>query len=169
MKYLVTVAMRLLSFSVALAVTGTFFLPWLKLDGLSEVYSGADLMVLSISPWRDYFFSVNPLETGLLIGTPMAMLLFTIIAISKYVQGKPTPIATTIVLASALALIFGTKELVASDIPPYPGLLLATVLAAILFLHQALILLQAKLWQKRKFPVIYRALGVVTGQGRISR
>lgn len=157
--------MRLLFFAAALGVIGTYFLPWLKLDGPAGAYSGAELIALAVSPQWQYFNSVNPLQAVVLVGAPLAMLLFAIIVISKYVRRKRTPFATVMMLAAGLALIFGTGELVDGRLTPFAGLLLAMLLAAILLLHQGLISAQIELWERRKFQSIYRALGVITGAG----
>lgn len=160
-----TLATRLLFFAVALAVIGVYFLPWLKLDGPAGAYSGAELIALAVSPQWQYFNSVNPLQAVVLVGAPLAMLLFAIVVISKYVRRKRTPFATVMMLAAGLALIFGTGELVDGRLTPFAGLLLAMLLAAVLLLHQGLISAQTELWERRKFQSIYRALGVITGAG----
>lgn len=165
MSHYLTLAMRLLFFAAALAVIGAFFLPWLKLDGPGGAYSGAELIVLAVSPQWQYFNSVNPLQAVVLVGAPLAMLGFAIVVISKYVRRMRTPLATLLVLASGIALIFGTGELVDGRLTPFAGLLLAMLLAAVLLLHQGLISAQTELWERQRFPSIYRVLGVITGAG----
>lgn len=163
MSSYLTLAMRLLFFVAALAILGAFFLPWLKLDGPAGAYSGAELIALAVSPQWQYLNSVNPLQAAVLVGAPAAMLLFTIVVISKYVRKRRTPLATLLALAAGIALVFGTDELVDGRLTPFAGFLLAMVLTAVLLLHQGLISVHTELWERQKFPSIYRALGIITG------
>ena len=165
MSHYLTLAMRLLFFAAVLGVIGTFFLPWLKLDGPSGAYSGAELIALVVSPQWQYFNSVNSVQAAVLVGAPLAMLGFAILVISKYVRRKRTPFAAVMMLAAGIALIFVTSELVDGNLTPFAGLLLAMVLAAVLLLHQGLISAQTELWERRKFQSVYRVLGVITGAG----
>ena len=163
MSSYLTQGMRLLFFAAALAILGAFFLPWLKLDGPAGAYSGAELIALAVSPQWQYLNSVNPLQAAVLVGAPAAMLLFTIVVISKYVRKRRTPLATLLVLAAGIALVFGTDELVDGRLTPFAGFLLAMALTAVLLLHQGLISVHTELWERQKFPSIYRVLGVITG------
>ena len=163
MNSYLTLAMRLLFFAAALAILGAFFLPWLKLDGPAGAYSGAELIALAVSPQWQYLNSVNPLQAAVLVGAPAAMLLFTIVVISKYVRKRRTPLATLLALAAGFALVFGTDELVDGRLTPFAGFLLAMALTAVLLLHQGLISVHTELWERQKFPSIYRVLGIITG------
>ena len=162
-----TFAVRLLAFVVTLAIIGAFFLPWVKLDGVQEIYSGAELTALAVSPMRDYIYQVAPIQTAVLIGCPPVMMLFATVVAVKYARRRTALLATAVVLACAVAIIYGARELVADSEPnAYLGLSLIVVLTAVLLVHQGLIKVRTKLWKTRKAPVLYRALSVVTGSGR---
>ena len=165
MSSYLTQGMRLLFLAAALAILGAFFLPWLKLDGPAGAYSGAELIALAVSPQWQYLTSVNQLQAAVLVGAPAAMLLFAIVAISKYVRKRRTPLAILLVLAAGFGLVFGTAELVDRRLTPSTGFLLAMLLAAVLLFHQGLISVHTELWERQKFPAVYRALGVITGAG----
>ena len=156
--------MRVLFFTAALGLMGTFFLPWLKLDGLSGVDSGATLMALVASPWAAYFFSVEPQQALVLMGAPVAMMAFTIFMLSRYARGKAAPFTTFMVLASALALLLGARGLIAGNLMPYLGLQLAIALSVLLLTHQLAMLAQSKIYQRKKFPKAYRVLSIATGR-----
>ena len=155
--------MRILFFAAALGLLGTFFLPWLKLDGLTGIDSGVTLMALVVSPLAAYFFSIEPLQATLIMGAPLAMMVFAIFTVSKYARGKAALFSTFMVLASALALVLGAQDLIANDLMPYSGLQLTIVLSVLLVTHQLAMLVQAKLYQKKKFPKAYRVLSIATG------
>lgn len=161
-----TFAIRLLGFVVTLVVIGAFFLPWLKLDGATKIYSGAELTALVVSPMRDYIYAVAPIQTAVLIGCPAAIVLFATIVAAQYARRRTALFATAAVLACAIAIIYGTRDLVVgSELNDYRGLLLIVVLTVALLTQQLLIKLRTQLRQKRKLPALYRALSVATGSG----
>lgn len=161
-----TFAIRLLGFAVTLVVIGAFFLPWLKLDGATKIYSGAELAALVVSPMRDYIYAVAPIQTAVLIGCPAAMMLFAAIVATRYARRRTALFATAAVLACAIAIIYGTRDLVVgSESNAYWGLWLIVVLTAALLAQQALIKLRTKLRQKQKLRVLHQALSVATGSG----
>jgi hypothetical protein len=165
-REIVTVAMRLVAFGVTLAVICAFSLPWVRLDGMQEVYSGVALPVLAISPVVEYLFAVAPVQTGVLIGCPVVIILFAVIVAGAYAQRRTAIWATVIVLASAIAIIYGTQDLVDSSGPgKQVGLSTVVVLSAVLLAHQLLIKLRTKLLQDGRLPSIYRSLSIITGTG----
>ena len=161
-----TFAMRLVAFAVSLAIMGAFLLPWVKLDGESDVRTGTGLMTLAISPARDYLTMVAPIQTVVLIACPVAMLIFAIILAAKYAQRKTALFATAAILASAIAIIYGARGLIdGSGFNAEVGLSLIVILSALLLVHQALIKIRARLRIKRKLPAVQRALFIITGSG----
>lgn len=156
----VTFAVRLLAFALSLAIIGAFFLPWVRLDGSREIYSGTQLAALLVSPLRDYIFAVAPMQTYVLLGGPVAMLLFAAIVVSKYAQRRTAILSTVAVLAAAIAVGYGTLDLVAGW---SWGLALIVALSVVLLLHQLLIKSRSKL---RRSSSLYTILSVATGSGR---
>ena len=73
-----TFVMRLLGFAVTLAVIGTFFLPWLRLDGAAEARSGVALPTIAATPMVEYLFAVAPAQAGVLVGCPVVMFVFAV-------------------------------------------------------------------------------------------
>lgn len=159
-----TTGIRVLFFVMVLLLIGTFFLPWLRLGGLGRDDSGITLMALMASQWASYFFGVEPIQTGILIVAPVAMMVFTILMLSKYAQGRAAPFATLMVLISVLTLAFGTRSLVDSGQVPLVGHQLAIALSVLLTLHQLAMLVQARLFKMRRFPKAYRVLSIATGR-----
>lgn len=160
---LATFAMRLAAFAVALGTVGAFFLPWVRLDGVSRASSGAELVALVASPTAGYLFEVSALQAVVLIGGPVLLLVAAVVVMAKYGQRKTAPLATTIVVALALALAHGTPDLTVGR--PHLGLSIVTVLSIVLLLHQVLIRLCADLYARNKLPFLYRVLSVATGSG----
>ena len=162
----VTFAMRLLFFLATLAIMGAFFLPWTRLDGMSQSSSGADLVALLFSPSLGYLGAVSPLQTTILIGCP-ALLISAAVAVSvKYAQRETAPVATFLVFASSIFVIYATSDLTArKEVGTLFGLTLIVVLSAGLLIHQGLIKLRGKLYRQRKLPDVYQALSVITGSG----
>ena len=157
-----TAAMRLVAFVVTLGVIGAFFLPWVRLDGMSDVHSGAALPILVISPMVEYLFAVAPVQTGVLIGCPVIMVLFAINVAAAYARRRTAIPATGVVLVAVNAIIYGTGDLVDEV---YFGLSTIVGLSVALLVHQLLIKLQTKLLKERKVPSVYRSLSIVTGSG----
>ena len=157
-----TFAVRLAAFAVALAVIGTLFLPWAELDG-ADGRTGAALPVLAFTPMGEYLFAVAPVQTGVLIGCPVAVALFATVVASAYARRRTAIRATVIVLVAANAIVYGTGDIVVST---GSGLSLVIVLSAALLVHQLLIKLRTKLFKDRRLPSLYRGLSVLTGSGR---
>ena len=158
--------MRSVAFAATLVLIGAFFLPWLRLDGAIDGRSGAELMTLVISPTVNYLFEVSYVESGVLIGCPTLIILSSIIVMAKYGRRKTAPLATSAILASSIAIIYGTPDLTANDDPRvHMGLLVVVVLSGVLLFHQALIKLRTKLYRWRRLPIVYRALSILTGSG----
>ena len=165
-RELVTLIMRLVAFAATLVIIGAFFLPWLRLDGTTDGLSGAELMTLVISPTVDYLFEVSPVQSGVLIGCPILIIIAAIIVMAKYGRRKTAPLATSAILVSSIAIIYATPDLAANDDPRvYMGLSVIVVLSGVLLLHQALIKLRTKLYRRHRLPIVYRALSILTGSG----
>ena len=163
---ILTLLMRLATFSVALLLAGAFFLPWIRLDGEDKGSSGAELIALVISPSIDYLIAISPVQTGVLVGCSVLIVLATIVVMVQYGRRKTAIIPTFAVLASAIAIIYATRDLTVSEGPRiYIGLTGTIDLAAILLFHQALIKLRTRLYHGCRLPTVYRVLGVITGSG----
>ena len=151
-------------FVAALALLGTFLLPWLLLDGFEEVRSGIEILTLLATPWANYLYSISAPQTWVLIGAPVALLAASIQLINKYSKHKQTPCAAALALAAVLVLMFGASELIASPVRLYLGLRLALVLTLFLTVHQLALLVQGWLWREKKAPRVYRALSAFCGR-----
>ena len=89
-----------------------------------------------------------------------------IVVMAKYGRRETAPLATCVVFASSLSIVYGAPDLTASDGPgAYVGLSLIVMLSAALLIHQALINLRDKLYHGRRPPTVYQALSVLTGSG----
>lgn len=159
-----TFAARLLTFALSLAVIGAFFLPWVRLDGSREIYSGVQLAALAVSPIREYISAVAPTQTAVLLGGPLAMLLFAAIVATRYARRRTAILPTAAVLASAIAVSYGTTDLVADgSLGASRGLTLIAALSVVLLVHQLLIKSRSKL---KRSSSLYKILSVATGSGR---
>ena len=145
-RELATLIMRMVAFAATLVMLGAFFLPWLRLDGMTDSHSGAELMTLVISPTVDYLLEVSQVQSGVLIGCPTLIILATVIVMAKYGRRKTALLATSAILASSIAVIYATPDLTANDEPRvYKGLSIVVVLSGVLLLHQVLIKLRTRL------------------------
>ena len=161
-----TFLVRLAAFAATLLLTAAFFLPWVRLDGATEAHSGAELLAIVVSPTLTYLFAVSPVQAGVLIGCPAAVIAFAIHVVTKYAQRKTAPFATAAVLASSISVMYAATDLIAVTGPRiYFGLLLVVVLSGVLLIHQALIKLRMRLLRNRKLPTVHRALSIATGSG----
>ena len=161
-----TFVMRLLGFAVTLAVIGTFFLPWLRLDGAAEARSGVALPTIAATPMVEYLFAVAPAQAGVLVGCPVVMFVFAVRVALAYARRRTAVASTVIVLAAALALVYGTRAIADSHDPIQSGLVGVISLSVVLLVHQLLIKLSRRLLESRRFPALYRGLTTVTGTGR---
>ena len=161
-----TLTMRVVSFALTIAVIGAFFLPWIQLDGMREADTGLELIAITISPLFKYLYSVDLVQTGVIIGCPTLMLLLAVWVSVKYAQRTTAPLATSVLLASSVAIMYGAPNLVdGGQGRPFLGLSLILLLSAILLLHQSLIKFGALLQRKRQWQPVYRAISVITGSG----
>ena len=166
LRELATFAMRLIAFAATLAIMGAFFLPWTRLDGMSQASSGAELVALVVSPTVNYLFAVSTLQAAVLVGCPILLIVSATIVMAKYARGKTAPFATCLVFASSVSAIYGAPDLTArNEVGAYIGLSLIVVISAALLIHQALIKLQGNLYHRRRLPIVYQALSVLTGSG----
>ncbi len=154
-----TFGARLFTFALSLALLGVFFLPWIRVDGMSEASSGAELIALAFSPTFEYLFSVSQTQAGILVGSPALMLLSTIVLSTKYRRRSASPISICAILVSAVLLILATPDLTESGDGAYSGLIITIAVSSFLLIHQVLIKVGRKAYVK------YRFLPVVTGQG----
>ena len=161
-----TFAMRLIAFAATLVIMGAFFLPWTRLDGMSQASSGAELVALVVSPTVNYLFAISTLQASVLVGGPALLIVSAAVVMVKYARRKTAPFATCLVFASSISVIYRAPDLNASnEMGAYVGLSLIVVLSAALLIHQALIKLRGNLYQRRRLPTVYQALSVLTGSG----
>ena len=165
-RELATFAMRLVAFAATMSIIGAFFLPWVRLDGMSQASSGAELVAMVVSPTVNYLFAVSAFQSGVLLGCPALLIVSALFVMARYGRRKTAPLATCVVFASSTSIIYGAPDLTASNEPgAYLGLSLIVVLSAALLIHQALIKLCGKLYHGRRLPTVYQALTVLTGSG----
>ena len=166
LRELATFIMRLVAFAATLAIMGAFFLPWARLDGMSEASSGAELVALVASPTIDYLFAVSTLQASVLVGGPALLIVSASVVMAKYARRKTAPFATCLVFASSVSIIYGAPDLTASnEAGAYFGLSLIVALSAVLLIHQAAIKLRGTLLRRSRLPTVYRATSVLTGSG----
>ena len=166
LRELATFTMRIVALAAALAIMGAFFLPWARLDGMSEASSGAELVALVVSPTVNYLFAVSTLQASVLVGCPALLIVSASVVMAKYARRKTAPFATCLVFASSASVIYGAPDLTASnEMGAYIGLSLIVVLSAALLIHQALIKLRGTLLRRRRLPTVYQALSILTGSG----
>ena len=166
LQELATFTMRLVAFAATLVIMGAFFLPWARLDGMSEASSGAELVALVVSPTVNYLFAVSTLQAVVLVGCPVLLILSATMVMAKYARRKTAPFATCLVFATSVSVIYGAPDLTASnEVGAYVGLSLIVALSAVLLIHQALIKLRGTLLHRRKLPTVYQVLSVLTGSG----
>lgn len=160
----ITLGIRIVSFAMSLGILGAFLLPWVKLDGIPDAVSGVGIISLIASPTGKYLYLISPVETVILIGAPIVILLAGLWLTSKYAQRRPAKVATVIVLACAGVLPYTLSNLLGTP-NRQTGLELVVVFAAILLVQQVLIALATVLSERRKLPHLHRVLRVVTGSG----
>lgn len=166
LRELATFVMRLVAFAATLAIMGAFFLPWARLDGMSEASSGSELMALVVSPTVNYLFAVSTLQASVLVGGPALLAVSASVVMVKYARRKTAPFATCLVFASSVSVIYGAPDLTASGgMGTHVGSTLIVALAACLLIHQALIKLRGHLLRRSRLPTVYQALSVLTGSG----
>ena len=166
-KETMTKGVRVVYFVIAMAMAGAFFLPWATLDGVNEPYSGAELAATALSPAREYFFAVSPIQAVMLIACPVVAVLFSIRIAAKQVVSETAPVATILVLAAPIVFVYGVTDLVSNGSPMFHfGLLLTIVLSAVLLMQYLLFRIQQILLAKRKLPSVYRILSLVTGKSQ---
>ncbi len=161
-----TFAMRLVAFAATLAIMGAFFLPWVRLDGMSEASSGAELVALAVSPTANYLFAVSTIQAVVLLGCPALLILSATMVMAKYARRKTAPFTTCLVFASSVSVIYGAPDLTASnEVGAYWGLSLTVALSTVLLIHQALIKIRGNLFRRRRLPIVFQVLSVLTGSG----
>ena len=161
-----TTLIRIAFFAVALAMVGVYFLPWARLDGVAEPQSGAELATLAVSPTIEYLFAVNLHQTILLIGCPIVAMLFSLIIVANYARGETHLLSTLVVLAVSIVFQIFVSDIVASDGARFlMGNLLSIVFSVVLLIHHLVIKLHTKLYEKRKYPLVFRKLYFLTGSG----
>lgn len=163
----VTLGVRVLTFAASLGILGCFWLPWVRVDGVREASTGAELMVLVATPSLDYLWAASPVSAGVLVGGPAAVLLFGLLTAARYAGRRTAIFATMAILVVAAGLPHVAKGLLSGGEPRYEaGLVLIIALAGLLLAQQLLIKATTALRRKRKFPAVHRTLTVATGAGR---
>lgn len=141
-------------------------MPWVRLDGITEVYSGAELLTIPVSPIVQYLSSVSTLQTAVLIVCPALILLSGAFLAIRYLQRKTAPLPTIVILASAVGIIYGTSELISKDGPTvHSGLAVVVTLSAVLLIHQVVVILHARTRSKMR-PSVDETLSIITGNGK---
>ena len=165
-REIATLGARILFFMLALGVLGGFWLPWVQIDGMKESSTGVQLMVLVVTPTLDYLRSASPIGAVSLIGGPLGILLLGLWVVVKYAQRRTAIIPTIAVLVVAVGIPQLASGLLVQGIAGYGmGLQLIIVAGCLLLAHQSLIKVSTALRTRRKLPVLYRTLAVVTGSG----
>ena len=160
----VNMVMRTLSFIATLVLIGSVALPWLRLDGFDEPSLGLELIAMSVSPMGKYFFSVSPIQTGILVAGPALVLGLAFRVALKYAQRRRAMFTTAAILAASLVMTYGLTGVVAQpSCGPYLGLSLVMILSAVLLVHQALIKFATVLLRRNQWRPVYRTLRIVTG------
>ncbi len=160
-RELATMVVRLMAFAATLLPLVAMMQPWFTLDGIDEPLSGIDAIALLVPPMREYLYTVSPLQAAAVTLGPIGVALLAVIIGDKYRQLKKVPWAPPVMLSVALAIAYGTPDLVTGT---ERGLMIVIAISALLTLHQVAI----RVWRglrKSKRPAVYRVLGVVTGAG----
>ena len=156
----VTVTVRLVAFGVALVPFGALFLPWVTLDGSSEIRTGVTSISLLASPIRGYLFEADPVQAAIVTIGPVAVVFLTIITGSRYYSRRSTPWTPLLMLATVLAIIYLTENLVRAT---HEGLSVITGVAVLLILHQAAIRLQVTIRRRSRYSKFAEILPIATG------
>ena len=96
----VTLLIRLVTFAATLALLGAFFLPWVRLDGMSQPVSAAEIVAIVVSPTLNYLVAVSTLQAVVLVGCSGLMIVSAIVVLMKYGRRQTAVLATSVVLAS---------------------------------------------------------------------
>ena len=161
-----TFAIRLSAYLATLAIIGLFFVPWARIDGMGQTSSGADLIVLVVSPAFDYLVEISVLQTVVLLGSPALMIASAIFVSIKYARRETAPLATCLVFASSITVLYGAPDLTVNNgLGTTVGLTLTVVLSGLLLIHQVLIKIRGDLYRRRRLPTVYEVLSVITGSG----
>lgn len=163
---IVTLIIRLSFFVAALALVGTYFLPWARLDGMVESQSGAEITSIAVTPTAQYLIAVNTVQTVLLVGCPIIAVLLSLLTLSNYARGEIYLFPIVVVLVVSIVFRIFTSDLIASDAGALGlGNLLCIVLSVGLLSHHLIIKLHTRLYVNRKFPSLFRKLYFLTGSG----
>ena len=156
----VTISVRLVAFCVALVPFGALFLPWVTLDGFGEIRSGVTSISLLVSPIREYLFEVDPIQAAIITLGPVAVVLLTIITGSRYYSRRSTPWTPLLMLATILAIVYFTADLVRVT---HEGPSVITAAAVLLIVHQAAIRLQVAIRRRSPYSRAAGVLAIATG------
>ncbi|MXZ92674.1 MAG: hypothetical protein F4W95_04430 [Chloroflexi bacterium] len=124
-------------------------LPWVTLDGGEQALTGIGVVVLLLPPMNEYLFTVSPLQAAILTLGPVLIVLLAIVTSYNYQRRQSIYWAPPVMLIAALAIVYGTADLVAAI---EPGLITVVAFAALLSLHQVAIRIQVVLRRKTKMP-----------------
>ena len=161
-RELATLIVRLMAFAVTLVPLVAMMQPWVILDGIEEPVSGIDAIALLVPPMSEYLYAVSPLQAALVTLGPIVVALLAVIISDNYRRRKSVFWAPPVMLAVAAGITYGATDLVTGT---EQGLPIVMAVSALLTLHQVAIRVQVGLQRRLKMPVVYRALGVVTGAG----
>lgn len=165
-----TFAVRLLTFIIALGMFGTFFLPWLHLDGHDAPSSGAQLITRILSPEYSYLSAVSQLQAWVVVGCPFVIFVaVAIVAVKKY-QREPSLLSECSIIALAGVLTYFPTALTAEYAEPfYSGLFALIVIAVVLLAQDLLTLIRERAKLGRRAPDVDNLLGVISASGRYER
>lgn len=155
----ITVAVRIVAFTVTMAPLAVLFVPWITLDG-GQARTGVTSIALLVSPVRDYIYAVDPVQAALVTIGPILIVLFSIVTSNSYYKRETIFWAPLAILVVALAIIFLTHNLVSYV---HDGPRIVVTIAILLMLHQAAIRLQVATRRKRNLAWASGPLAVATG------
>lgn len=161
-KEITTLTIRLAAFAVTLIPLVALAMPWVRVDGVGDPLSGIATITLLASSMRPYLYEVSVLQAVILTIGPILIGLLAVVTGYYYHRRKSVPWAPLVMLAIALAIVFGTTDLV-SEIQG--GLVIVLAVAVLLTIHQAAIRILVVMRRKRKLPAVYRTLAIATGIG----
>ena len=156
---------RLVTFGSTMLLIGVVFLPWLRLDGINDASTGAELTALVASPMVKYLFLVSPIETAVMIVCPVLAMALAVRIAMRYAKRRTALYSTIGLLTAAIAVTVGTFKLTSAVAPdPYVGLDLILCLSALLLAHQVVIKLRRAILSPKWMPeFVGPAMCIITG------
>lgn len=165
-----TFAVRLLTFLIALGMFGTFFLPWLHLDGHDTPSSGAQLITTILSPEYSYLTAVSRLHAWAVVGCPVIIFVAVAVVAVKKHQREPSPVAECIIIALSGVLAYFPSALTAEYAERFSsGLFALIVIAVVLFAQDLLTFIRDRAKLEQRAPGVDNLIGVISASGRYDR